>query len=529
MVATLLLVPPMIRFAHATGTVDVPNERKVHLGSVPRTGGLAMFFGCMVTFLIYPVGFEEYRGIFLGILLVVITGLIDDTIGLEPRLKFLGQLVAALAAMAMSDVNINFLGGLAGTHFSLGFLSWPLTILWIVGVTNAINLSDGLDGLAGGVSLIAFSCFGYLAYQNNDPVIFSMCLVLMGSIFAFLRYNTHPAVVFMGDTGSLFLGYCLATFSIAGDFKSLTAMTLVAPVVVLLVPIADTLWAILRRIREGRSPFSADKKHFHHQLLSTGMNQTQTVAVIYTVSALLSGIALLLVRTDSVRLALVPVLLVSLVLIVAQGLGFFNMIEWANRVAQGFARQIARYQARDVLTQLMLRCVQLGTLIYIAAFLYGLLQLNSALVVFIAAVVALLTITAISGARNNYPHTIYSLFFLAAVAVLVVNHHLQSSSADQTFLWMESIGFVALTMGLFAKIVFKRTDESFLSTPLEFFIFLVLVTIAIVPRPMREEYHLVQITMRTFFLFLSLKLILLTGTVAVAREQGADTEHQTLS
>ncbi len=510
MITTLLLVPPIKKLAHAAGVIDEPNERKVHTERVPRMGGLAMFFGCMVTFLIFLNGFEQFRGIFLGMVIIVIVGIIDDSLGLEPKLKFFGQVVAALAAMTMSGVNIDFLGGVLGSNYSLGFLSWPLTILWIVGITNAINLSDGLDGLASGISLIAFTSFGILAYQRGDYAIFTLCLVFIGSILGFLRYNTHPAEVFMGDTGSLFLGYCLGTLSIAGNLKSVTALTLITPVMVLLVPIADTLWAIIRRIREGRSPFSADKRHFHHKLLNTGMDQSQTVSVIYGISVALSISAVALANSIKFKFMLVPLVILGVVLFSLHVVGIVDLAKWTNRLSVKFDQWFP-FQARSFLTRLSLKLVQLGTAVYLLTFVLG-LSLAPLNIIFVATTIIILVLfLALTKTKNGHAFTIFSFFFLAAAMVLVIDHlpENQEHFIGKSLVFLEPIGFVLLGLGISGKIIFRKTSELFLTTPLEFFIFLVLVSIALVPQEIRGEYNLVQNMLRTFFLFLALKIITL--------------------
>lgn len=511
MITTLLLVPPIKKLAQATGVIDAPSERKVHSGLVPRMGGLAMFFGCMVTFLIFLDGFEQHRGIFLGMVIIVIVGIVDDSIGLEPRLKFFGQVVAALAAMALSGVNIDFLGGVLGSHYSVGLLSWPLTIFWIVGITNAINLSDGLDGLAGGISLIAFLSFGFLAYERGDFQILTLCLVMIGSILGFLRYNTHPAEIFMGDTGSLFLGYCLATFSIAGNFKSVTAMTLITPVLVLLVPIADTLWAIIRRIREGRSPFSADKRHFHHKLLNTGMDHSQTVSVIYGISAALSISAVALANTSKFRFMFIPLIIIGISLFFLQVFGVVNLGRWVHR----FFRKVDKwfpFHIQSIMVKTSLRLIQLGAILYLLTFLLslGMAPLSS---VFVATTIMLLVFfLAQTDSANGRGYMIFSLFFLAAAMVLVIENQPTPETATPLFFilnYIEFAGLLLLALGITGKVLFKKSLELLLSTPLEFFIFLILVSISMVPEPIRVQYDLVQNTMRTFLLFMAFKAIVL--------------------
>ena len=505
MIATLLLVPPIKRLARATGVIDAPNERKVHTGHVPRMGGLAMFFGCMITFLVYLEGFEAYRGIFLGMVIIVIVGIIDDTIGLEPRLKFLGQTVAAFAAMFMSGVNIDFLGGVLGSEFNLGFLSWPITLVWIVGVTNAINLSDGLDGLAGGISLIAFTCFGILAYQRGDMQIFTLCLVLVGAILGFLRYNTHPAEVFMGDTGSLFLGYCLATFSITANFKSVTALTLITPVLILLVPIADTLWAIIRRIRTGRSPFSADKMHFHHKLMDTGMDHSQTVAAIYGLCTVLSLSAIALGNSSNFKYVLLPLLALAVILFICQVVGAIDLRR-ITRLAAYRLSKLFPTPARSLLSKLSFRVIQVGAAIYLLSFIIGLTNASGNLLIVTTTVIVLVMFLTMTKSDNGQGYMIFSFFFLAAVMVMVI----ESAPVTQSFPLslhhhLEPVGFTLLALGIFGKIIFKKRIDLFLSTPLEFFIFMVLISIALVPQEVRMEYNLAQNTLRTFFLFLTFK------------------------
>ncbi|MDJ0834952.1 MAG: MraY family glycosyltransferase [Acidobacteriota bacterium] len=512
MVTTLLLVPSIKQLAKVTGAIDAPDERRVHSGHVPRMGGLAMFFGCFLTFLIYldAASFDQFRGIFLGMVIIVVIGIIDDSKGLDPKLKLLGQVVAACSAMLLSDANIDFLGGVVGTNLPLGLLSAPLTILWIVGITNAINLSDGLDGLAGGISIIAFGCFGFLAWQRADYATFTLCLVLTSSILGFLRYNTHPAEIFMGDTGSLFLGYCLGTLSVTGNFKSLTVMTLVTPVLVLLVPIADTLWAIIRRIREGRSPFSADKKHFHHKLLSRGMNQSQTVSLIYGITALLSVSAVAMANSLSFKFLLIPLMIISLALFFIQVFGILDLARWATEFSNQMESRFP-FHTQPFLSKASRRLVQIGSLIYMLCFALILPTAPLNLLFVVATTFVLVFYLSMTRGKNGgQSYLVFSYFFMAAAIVLVldqqrhINHPLKAV-LDVT----EPLGFFLLSLGIFGKILVRKTKDIFLSTPLEFFIFLVLVSIAIIPEDLRAQYNLVQNTLRSFFLFLAVKIIAL--------------------
>lgn len=518
LITTLLLVPPVKKLAFAAGAIDEPNERKVHEGRIPRIGGLAMFFGFILTYLMYFKDFNEYRGIFVGMVIIVIVGIIDDSMNLEPRLKLLGQIVAAIAAMTLSNVNIDLLGGALGSNFNLGYLSAPLTVVWIVGITNAINLSDGLDGLASGISLIAFSSFGFLAYYHGDYTIFSLCLVLIGCILGFLRYNTHPAEIFMGDTGSLFLGYCLGTLSITGNFKSITTMTLIAPVLVLLVPICDTLWAIMRRLWAGRSPFSADKKHFHHKLMEYGMDHSQTVSVIYAISSALSVCAVALVISSHLKYLLVPTMILAVALTILQIFGRVDLFGWVDRYSKKLDH-VMPFERRGVIMQTSLRLVYAGLALYGLLFLMELPFLSLNLLFVTLTVCTLVVVLTVTRGENGHNFLIFSLFFLAAVMMVVV----RQSAYDYDILpglnapFIQGTAFVLLVSGVFGKLMFRKKKELLLTTPLEFFIFLTVISMALVPEELRVTYQLVPNMMQTFALFLGFKILALTSFENQAR------------
>jgi UDP-GlcNAc:undecaprenyl-phosphate GlcNAc-1-phosphate transferase len=278
---TLASIPMFKSVAVRAHILDIPNERKVHSTPIPRSGGLAMALGFCVAIL-YGLTLDRFIGsVILGSIILVAVGVVDDryVIGYKP--KFLFQIAAALVVIIYGGVEINSLGMLlpAGVDLPL-IVSWPLTLLVIVGVTNAINLADGLDGLAGGITLIIFLCLFALAYQMGDNAVAIMCLAMLGALFGFLSFNTYPASVFMGDAGSLLLGFV----SIVLALKITQTNALLCPVLPLLIvgfPIIDTCIVMVERIKAGRSPFVADNNHFHHKLLSLGLFHTEAVFIIY--------------------------------------------------------------------------------------------------------------------------------------------------------------------------------------------------------------------------------------------------------
>ena len=299
---------PIVKsFAVQVGAIDVPdNDRHLHKKPIPRMGGLAIFFGFLLSVLLFAEINAQIRGILLGSILIVIVGAIDDVLNLNAWLKFAVQIIAAVIAV-LSGVVINVLSSpLDITEVeavTIGILSVPVTILWIVGVTNSVNLIDGLDGLACGVSAIAsvtMLVVAMLVPDVSDNVALLLA-ALVGACLGFIPYNLNPAKIFMGDTGALLLGYVMATVSVIGMFKFYTVVTFIVPMLALAVPLMDTTFAFTRRILRGQSPFHADRGHFHHKLLDMGFSQKQAVAVLYSISAILGLAAVLLTTTGLIR------------------------------------------------------------------------------------------------------------------------------------------------------------------------------------------------------------------------------------
>ena len=298
LVISYLMTPPVKNFAEHVGAIDVPkDDRRVHDHPIPRMGGLAIFLGFVLSLLIFVPMDMKVMGLLLGALIIAVVGGVDDIVPLAPGAKLLAQFIAALACVrcgiiftAISNLNIFA----AQSYMEIGYLSFPLTILWIMGCTNAVNLIDGLDGLAVGVSTISSITMLVVSLLVSDPVVSIILAALAGSCLGFMPYNFNPAKIFMGDVGSQFLGFVLGVVSIMGLFKLQAIITFIVPLLALAVPLADTTFAFIRRILKGQSPFHADKGHFHHRLMATGLSQKQTVAVLYGVSAILGLIAVLI-------------------------------------------------------------------------------------------------------------------------------------------------------------------------------------------------------------------------------------------
>ena len=300
--AALLMTPQVKKFAEKIGAMDVPkDERRVHNHPIPRMGGLAIFIGFLLSLLIFSDMNTKVMGMLIGASLIVGMGAVDDIVSLSPWVKLGVQVAAALVVIRcgiMFDAITNPLFFSDINRIEIGLLAVPITVIWIVGCTNAVNLIDGLDGLAVGVSAISSITMLVVALFLEEPDVAVILCALTGACLGFVPYNLNPAKIFMGDVGSQFLGFVLATVSIIGLFKLHAIITFLVPLMALAIPLADTVFAFCRRILHGQSPFVADKGHFHHRLLAMGLNQKQAVAVLYGVSAVLGLLAVLLAGTS---------------------------------------------------------------------------------------------------------------------------------------------------------------------------------------------------------------------------------------
>ncbi|MED3823738.1 MraY family glycosyltransferase [Priestia flexa] len=284
-ISSILVTPLVKKLAFKIGATDKPNQRKVHQKIMPRLGGLAIFISFLIGYFLLQPPSPYALAIIIGSFIIIITGVLDDMMELSAKIKLSGQLLAALIVVVYGGVQVQYINLPFNGSLELGVLSIPLTIIWIVGITNAINLIDGLDGLAAGVSSIVLITISGMAIMMNDVFVTSMGFILLGSTLGFLLYNFHPAKIFMGDTGALFLGYMISVLSLLG-FKNVTLISLIVPVIILGVPISDTFFAIIRRIVKNQPLSAPDKSHLHHCLLRLGYSHRQTVLIIYGMSAI---------------------------------------------------------------------------------------------------------------------------------------------------------------------------------------------------------------------------------------------------
>ncbi len=331
MALSFIFTPVAKNFAFRVGAIDVPKDsRRMHKKPIPRLGGIAIFTAFFLAMIFLSLDFmdNQVRGILMGALIIVVLGVVDDVLALKPLVKGIPQIFAVFLPVFFG-VRIerlpNFLSGDA--YISLPLIwQYVITMIWIMAILNAVNLIDGLDGLACGVSTIMCLCLSAIAYLLHDYVVMILALSLAGACVGFLPYNLNPAKLFMGDTGAMFIGYTLGCLMVLGPFQASDIITFGVPFLVLGLPIFDMGFAAVRRILSGRSPFSGDKKHLHHKLVAIGLSQRKAVAVLYSISAILGIVAVMLTGEGFARAFFVIALIFAMIAV-----GLLIMLRHSNK------------------------------------------------------------------------------------------------------------------------------------------------------------------------------------------------------
>ena len=292
-----LIIPIIKKIACHVGALDIPDKRKVHSVPMPRLGGLGIYLGFLLGYMIFGEQTSTMNSILIGSFVLLVTGIIDDIKPLKASHKLIGQLMAALIVVFYGNLLLRD-ASFFGLYLNFGWMSYPITILFILGCINCLNLIDGLDGLAGGISLIFFLTIGVIAYfQQRIGLSVVITFIMLGSTSGFLVHNFHPAKIFMGDSGSMFLGFIISVITLLG-FKTIITSSIIIPLCILIVPILDTVCAIVRRKLKGESIGTPDKSHFHHQLLRRNYGVSVTVLIIYLITALFSAASVIWLLVD---------------------------------------------------------------------------------------------------------------------------------------------------------------------------------------------------------------------------------------
>lgn len=293
------LIPFIKKLAMQIGAVDIPRNRHIHTKPMPKLGGVGIFLGFLLGYMLFGKASAQMNSILIGSFIIILIGVVDDIIELKPMVKFIGQLASACVIafygqILLQDVSI------FGLYMHFGILSYPITIFFILGCINCMNLIDGLDGLSGGISSIYYLTIAIICLMmNHFGLDFVLTTVMLGSVLGFLVHNFHPASIFAGDSGSMFMGFTISVIALLG-FKNVTFTSLIIPLLILAIPILDTVFAIIRRLLKGESPSKADKFHIHHQLLNRNFSQTSTVLIIYVINGLFAFASIIYILKDRI-------------------------------------------------------------------------------------------------------------------------------------------------------------------------------------------------------------------------------------
>jgi len=300
--AVSLMVTPLVRsLAPRLGAIDKPEARKVHAGLMPRLGGSAIYIAFVCGVLATGFYTRQVAGLLLSSTIVFAIGVVDDIKGVSSRTKLLFQLIGAIVFVVFGGYVKYITNPIGGNLIFLDYWGVPVTLLWLVGISNAVNLIDGLDGLAGGVSIISAFTMAVVSYSRGYTQPAVLAILVAVATLGFLKYNFHPASIFMGDSGSLFLGFALGAIAIMGFSKGATVIALIMPILILGIPIFDTFFAIIRRYSEHKPIFQADRGHLHHRLLDLGLSHKQTVGIIYAITLFMGVCAIALTMLSSAQ------------------------------------------------------------------------------------------------------------------------------------------------------------------------------------------------------------------------------------
>lgn len=293
-----LVIPFIKTLAEHVGAMDIPNARKVHKEPIPRMGGLGIYFGFLLGYMFFGEQNAIMNSILIGSFIIVLIGVVDDIKPLKASYKFIGQLIAAIIVVFYGGILLKEISAF-GIYLNFGYFAYPITIFFVLGCINCMNFIDGLDGLASGVSAIFFLTIGIIAVcKGQSGLAFTLTFIMFGCCIGFLIHNFNPASIFMGDSGSMFLGFIISVITLLG-YKNVMMSSIIIPLLILAIPIADTLFAILRRKIKGESISKPDKMHIHHQLLRRNFGQKGTVLIIYLATALFASASIIYVLIDN--------------------------------------------------------------------------------------------------------------------------------------------------------------------------------------------------------------------------------------
>jgi UDP-GlcNAc:undecaprenyl-phosphate GlcNAc-1-phosphate transferase len=506
-----IMVPFVARLSVRIGLLDKPGARKIHNLATPRLGGIAIFCSLLFTIILYSPINQQVKGILAGAIIIFLTGLADDLTNLSPRQKFAGEFLAAGLAVFMGGVCVRHLGNPFGMGIiELGPMAVPFTLIGIVGLINAINLLDGLDGLAGGVCAIACVTFAILAFITGNTALLVLVVSLLGALLGFLRYNHYPAVIFMGDSGSLLLGYCMGVFSVLLATGGAREVSPYIPLLVLGVPILDTVVVMINRKRAGKRLFSPDQSHLHHRLLDLGIGHRATVLIVIGMSYLLSLIAITgLKLNDSVLLALflIGASTVYGTLSYLTHDGWRERFDLSNDQSLHVTKNLRSLVHRTGYVTAVIKSLLLGVILMPACISYRDICSLSILPVLIVIVMLCLYVAQFSW------HNLFlqiCIYFSAAFMVLVVENLGRDEQLFGVPMYIVShVIFLILLVLVGIKVLIRNRISRLIVSPFEYLIMLIVLTVPLLPQSVVGPYHLATVAAKSVILFAAFKLVLM--------------------
>lgn len=506
---TITLIPIFKTMAMKVNAVDFPNERKIHSKPIPKVGGIAFALGALIPVLFLQDFIHLDRfiwAVIIGACIIVLFGFLDDLKDLGYKAKFLGQLIASLVVMFYGELSINNLGSLLPDGIILPTaVAIPLTLITIIGVTNAINLADGLDGLAGGISLLSFVCIGYLAYRCEYFSIAVMCAAMVGGLFGFLRFNTFPATIFMGDAGSQLIGFLAVTLSLKLT-QGNTPLSPVLPLLLLGFPVLDTLMVMAERKMNGRPMFVADKNHFHHKLMKIGLYHKEAVFFIYVIQAILVTFGFLF-RFYSEWILLTFYIFFS-------GL-IFTSVLWGNKKGYQFNRpslidkiikpQLKVFKEELLLIKITYRAMQiiLPVIVIFSVFLLGKVPLYISP---LAALFVLLVLFSATFIKTWTPVVLRLSFYIIIPYLIYIGETNTGDWTTENVMELYNISYIILAFFVVLTVKLTRRSQGFKATPMDFIILFTALAIPNLPDIGIGNYGMGMVAIKIIVLFFSFEV-----------------------
>jgi len=515
-----ILVPFMSRLSNRIGGIDTPDERKIHTHSVTRLGGIAIFGSLLFTIIFFCDINQQLKGFLSGFIVIFLTGLADDLTNISPRQKFAGEFLAAGLAVFMGGIVVRHLGTPFGLGtLELGPLAVPFTIIGIVGLINAINLLDGMDGLAGGVCTIATVSFAIISHASGNQTLFPLTVALLGSLLGFLRFNNYPASIFMGDSGSLLLGYCMGTFSIMLAGGGILPVSPYLPLMILGVPILDTLVVMTNRKRNGKPLFQPDKTHLHHRLLGMGVGHKMTVLIVFGVTYLLNMIAVLGCNLNGFKLLALSdtslLLLLTAVTAAVYGVMYFLSSREKNLApdlsCNKSLRSTALYRRLIRLSGILMKLIKaLVIAVLLMPLFFARNEINALPVVPFVLLILSTLFVYLAGRRWRQALLQWYLYPSGAFIIFIlVNYGRNRFLLGIPLIYISHLLFLLLFICIGAKVLIRRRIPRLIVSPVEYLILLIVLTIPLLPYSFAERYHLLTVAAKSVILFTGFKLVLM--------------------